>query len=238
MMNLSRRQAIAGGLACVTGTVTSVAAAQETGQVVLVGDSIFDNQRYVNAGQATIDKVRTALPAGWSATLLAKDGTVVAEVGKQLPQGLQGKYVFVSAGGNDGLRAAGILNQPVSNSSQVFKGLADIREAFFKNYCEMVKTVVALGGNTTLSTIYNPNYPDQNRQRMAETALCVFNDCITRTAFMFGLPVLDLRSAFTAPGQYANEIEPSADGGRLIAEIMAKVVKQHDFRNGGTRLYA
>jgi hypothetical protein len=55
---------------------------------------------------------------------------------------------------------------------------------------------------------------------------------------MFGLPVLDLRSAFTAPGQYANEIEPSADGGRLIAEIMAKVVKQHDFRNGGTRLYA
>jgi len=42
--------------------------------IVLLGDSIFDNQPYVAPGRATIDALSARLPAGWQATLVARDG--------------------------------------------------------------------------------------------------------------------------------------------------------------------
>ena len=43
--------------------------------VVLLGDSILDNGAYVPGKPAVIDQVRGELPAGWTATLLAVDGS-------------------------------------------------------------------------------------------------------------------------------------------------------------------
>ena len=37
------------------------------GHVVLLGDSIFDNGRYVPGEPAVIDQLRSALPKGWTA---------------------------------------------------------------------------------------------------------------------------------------------------------------------------
>src|SRR5262249_20871634 len=42
--------------------------------VVLLGDSIFDNDRYVPGDPSVIKHLRRALPHGWRATLLAGDG--------------------------------------------------------------------------------------------------------------------------------------------------------------------
>jgi hypothetical protein len=48
--------------------------------VVLLGDSIFDNGRYVPGGPAVIDHLRKALPGG-RATLLAAELTSEAWLG-------------------------------------------------------------------------------------------------------------------------------------------------------------
>lgn len=44
--------------------------------LVLLGDSIFDNHAYVHGDPAVIDHVRRGLPIGWQATLLARDGAM------------------------------------------------------------------------------------------------------------------------------------------------------------------
>ena len=53
--------------------------------VVLLGDSIFDNARYVPDRPAVIEQVRRGLPPTWKATLVAVDGHTVEGVASQLP---------------------------------------------------------------------------------------------------------------------------------------------------------
>ena len=42
--------------------------------LVLLGDSVFDNQAYVARGRAVVDHLGRALPRGERVTLLAVDG--------------------------------------------------------------------------------------------------------------------------------------------------------------------
>lgn len=52
--------------------------------LALLGDSIFDNARYVPEAAAVIDHLSAMLPAGFSSTLVAHDGDVVANIEEQL----------------------------------------------------------------------------------------------------------------------------------------------------------
>jgi hypothetical protein len=42
--------------------------------LVLLGDSIFDNQRYTEGGPSVIDQVKKIVPPDWKASLVAVDG--------------------------------------------------------------------------------------------------------------------------------------------------------------------
>ena len=78
--------------------------------LVLLGDSIFDNAAYVPGGRpAVIDQVRSRLPEGWSATLLARDGSVIDDVHRQLELPADATHLVLSVGGNDVLHQIPIL---------------------------------------------------------------------------------------------------------------------------------
>jgi hypothetical protein len=72
-------------------------------------------------------------------------------------------------------------------------------------------------------TVYNGNLEPQIR-RIAATALAVFNDAIVRLAAEYSASVIELRRVCTAPGDYANPIEPSVAGGAKIARAIASTV--------------
>jgi hypothetical protein len=69
---------------------------------------------------------------------------------------------------------------------------------------------------------------------MAVAGLTVFDDCIVRAAFARGLPLLDLRLTCAEEGDYANSIEPSAQGGEKIARAIAELV-EHGFTRARPR---
>jgi hypothetical protein len=53
--------------------------------VVLLGDSIFDNGAYVGAGDPdVIGQLRAILPGGWRATLNAVDGAGMSDIRGQI----------------------------------------------------------------------------------------------------------------------------------------------------------
>ncbi len=54
------------------------------GHVALLGDSILDNGPYTEGGPDVVTHVRGMLPAGWRATLLALDGSLIADLDGQL----------------------------------------------------------------------------------------------------------------------------------------------------------
>ena len=206
--------------------------------VVLLGDSIFDNGAYVAGAPDVVTQLRQHLPAGWHATLAAIDGAVTADVRRQLggiPS--DATHLAISIGGNDALGQAHVLEQGSHSIAETLSRLADIRDEFGGRYVAMLGGVLRLGLPAALCTIYEGRLPDPLRRRVATTALTLFNDCILRQAFAHGLPVIDLRFVCNEDADYANPIEPSAQGGNKIAAAIARLLTQHDFSGRRSAVY-
>src|SRR5437870_5637070 len=95
--------------------------------VVLLGDSIFDNARYVPGRPPVLEQVRRGLPVGWKATLAAVDGHVVEDIARlQLPRvPADATHLVLSIGGNDALAAGGLLRQPAGTVGEALAMLGE-----------------------------------------------------------------------------------------------------------------
>jgi hypothetical protein len=206
--------------------------------IVLLGDSIFDNAAYVNGGPDVIRHLHSLLPRDWQASLLAVDGSITTDVITQIPKiPASATHLIVSAGGNDGLSRADILQRPARSVGEAVEQLASLRADFQQNYRRMLRALLTLKHPLALCTVYDPNFPDPVTQRLTTTSLNIFNDCILREAITNGLPVLDLRFICTEVEDYANEIEPAVPGGQKIAAGILNLVQNHDFSCGRTVVY-
>jgi hypothetical protein len=125
--------------------------------VVLLGDSIFDNDRYVPGGPSVIEHLRKFLPAGLRATLLARDGAGTAELQRQLellPD--DATHLVVSVGGNDALDHSGLLlHEPAGSFAEVLSRLAEIQEQFRQDYRAMLQRVLNACRPTAVCTVYD-----------------------------------------------------------------------------------
>lgn len=207
--------------------------------VVLLGDSVFDNAAYVAPGEPdVVRQVRKLLPAGSQATLLAVDGSRLAGVARQLSRVPDdATHLVMSCGGNDALGHAGLLEERASSVAECLDKLARAGREFERDYSEVVSALSARALPAVVCTIYYPQFADAAVQRLASTALSVFNDCITRAAFAAGLPLIDLRLTCDEARDYANPIEPSARGGEKIARAIARAISEHDFAARRTSVF-
>lgn len=206
--------------------------------VVLLGDSVFDNAAYVAGGPDVVEQLRKTLPEGCKATLKAIDGSVVGNVISQLSQSpADATHLVVSVGGNDALGHAGMLSETAHSAAEVLTKLADAGTRFELEYEAMLEAILRRSLPTALCSIYYPRFPDTHLQRLAVTALTVFNDAIIRATFARGLPLLDLRLICDEERDYANPIEPSARGGEKIAKAITRLICEHDFARRRTEVY-
>jgi hypothetical protein len=206
--------------------------------VMLLGDSIFDNKSYVGSGPDVIEQLKGDLPSGWTATLAARDGSTTADIKSQLkamPQ--DATHLVVSAGGNDALEEKKLIEESASSVAEVLDKLAKIKAAFAKNYRAMLDVVLARELPAAVCTIYEARYQDPATRQIAAAGLTVFNDVIMREAFARGVPVIDLRLIFDEDSDYANDIEPSVKGGAKIARVIATLVTTHDFTRRRSEVY-
>ncbi|MEZ5876140.1 MAG: SGNH/GDSL hydrolase family protein [Hyphomicrobiales bacterium] len=206
--------------------------------MVLLGDSIFDNKSLCGR-RARRDGagVQAALP-GWVVSFGAVDGSTTADVKRQIEGLIEGAtHLVISSGGNDALQQKKILQASARSVGEALDKLSKVRASFEKTYAEMLSAATGTKLPVTVCTIYDSNDPDADQRRIANTALAVFNDVITRNAFARGLPLIDLRLMFNSPADYANPIEPSVKGGAKIARVIAEVVTTHDFAMRRSEVY-
>lgn len=205
--------------------------------VVLLGDSIFDNARYVPRRPAVIKQMRDCLPAGSKATLLAVDGAVTEDVARQLKQLPEdATHLVISVGGNDALGASQILYDVTSTAAEGMNRIAGAQRHFRRYYREMLTGAVATRLNVVACTVYDscPNL------RVSDIAgLSVFNDVILTECFQRAVPVIDLRLICDADQDYSelSPIEPSEIGGGKIARAVKRMLLTHDFTMQQTVVY-
>ena len=239
----SRRSFMTGALvgACGLSLPTRRAAATEARKkhIVLLGDSILANGAYVGDGPDVIEQLNTSLPAGARATLGAMDGSVTSGVRLQLQIAPEDATHFViSAGGNDALHNAGLLEEKASSVAEALEKLAVVREAFEREYRAMLDDVLARSLPVAVCTIYDARFPDAKQRRLASLGLTIFNDCITREAAARGLGLIDLRLILPAAEALANPIEPSVIGGAKIASAIAAFASDYDWTKGRCEVFA
>src|ERR1700682_6205535 len=178
------------------------------GHVALLGDSVLDNIAYTSGAPDVVTQLRSLLPPGWKASLLAVDGAMVADLAEQL-SGLPPDvtHIVVSIGGNDVLQNLDVLRLSTKSSTEALLSLGKRAQRFERGYRSAIDRVLQLAQPTTVCTIYNGNLSGQEGAA-ARVALMAFNDVILRIAFESQLPVIDLRLVCDQPADYANPIEP------------------------------
>jgi hypothetical protein len=207
------------------------------GHIVLLGDSIFDNARYVPDRPPVVEQVRRSLPPDWRTSLLAVDGHVTEDVPSQLVRlPSDATHLFVSAGGNDALGESPILNEVACTVGEALGLLQEVRARFGNIYRAMLRALLDAGKPAAVCTIYDA-IPGLGPAEQA--ALAGFNEVILREAFLAGLPVLDLRLVCDRPSDYSHvsPIEPSVTGGSKIARVIAEVALTHDFTRRKSIIY-
>ncbi len=205
--------------------------------VVLLGDSIFDNARYVPDRPPLIEQVRRGLPSGWAATLAAVDGHTVDDVATQLSRvPAAATHVVLSVGGNDALSAGWLLLERAGTVRDALARLAEIVDEFRAAYARMLDRVLALGRPTAVCTVYDAVPGLGSAERGALTG---FNDVISRAAVRSGVPLIDLRVVCADAADYSpmSPIEPSVVGGAKIADAICRLVTGHDFTKRGCTVY-
>jgi hypothetical protein len=207
------------------------------GHIILLGDSIFDNARYVPDRPPVIEQVRRGLPQGWQATLLAVDGHTSEDVANQLADlPSDATHLFVSAGGNDALGESGILNEAACTVGDIAL-VHDLRTRFRNSYRAMLRALSRAAKPTAVCTVYD-TIPGLSPADQA--ALAGFNELILREAFQAGLPVIDLRLVCDRPSDYSHlsPIEPSMLGGAKIARVLVEMATTHDFSQHRSVIYS
>ena len=205
--------------------------------VIFLGDSIFDNARYVPDRPAVIDQVRQSLPRDWQASLLAVDGHTTEDVAMQLKK-LPGDstHLVVSAGGNDALGESTILNEAACTVGHAFEIFQEVRARFCDSYRAMLRALGSFDKPIAICTVYD-SIPGLGRAE--QTALAGFNEVILREAVALGLPIIDLRLVCDRPSDYSHvsSIEPSVVGGAKIERVIAETVTTHDFGRRRCMIY-
>jgi hypothetical protein len=159
----------------------------------------------------------------FTATLLARDGATIAEIGAQLSMlPADATHLVVSAGGNDALGSIGLLEAKATTVADALRQLATMGDEFGRDYTAMLDRVAARRLPTAICTIYEPRFPEASLRRVAATALSLLNDVISRAAYPRGLALIDLRLVCDQDKDFANPIEPSAHGGAKIARAILK----------------
>jgi hypothetical protein len=187
----------------------------------------MENRAYTEGGPDVVSQVQELLTHGSHATLLAVDGSTTEDIRSQaqrIPS--DATHLVLSAGGNDAIMNSDLLLKPLDSTAKALAVLADVAQEFEKKYRRAVAACRKTGLPLTICTIYDGNFPDRDYQRLASTALTVFNDAILRVGFEFGLIVIDLRFVCSSPEDYANPIEPSSKGGAKIARCIVASTEQ------------
>ena len=174
--------------------------------IILMGDSIFKNDPYVEKGESVGDLLQDKQG---NSIVIAEDGAVIDDLDYQfskIPNNLDNKNtkIIVSVGGNDILERYALSDTSktdyVDRIFSKYKG--KINELRDSCDCEFI-----------LCNIYYPK--SENYERYYDL-IEKWNDKLERYAKKNKLKILNIDDTVDKKSYFTHDIEPSAKGGKII----------------------
>ena len=205
--------------------------------LVLMGDSIFDNGRYVPGRPALVEQARDWFPKDWRVTLLACDGAITPQVANQLERfPADATHFAISIGGNDVLESSYVVRESDNTPTEMLAEIHEARRQFREQYQKMLDAVRAHQCPAVACTVYDAI---QDITFQESLLLALYNDVILSECIRRGIPVLDLRLICTELQDFStySPIEPSEIGGAKIVRGLRQVFLSHDFHRPESTIY-
>lgn len=178
--------------------------------IVLLGDSILNNSKYVPEGASVVDNLKTKTNNVFN---FAKDGATINDLYTQLDNVTQdlnnsNTYIFISAGGND------ILNKGGQLTSSEIKSL-------FNTYMNFLTALRERLGSVKIN-ILNLYLPANPRYQSYTESIDQWNNLIKEYSFKIGemYNVVDMYTLLTTPEDFIYDIEPSELASKKIANAI------------------
>jgi len=201
--------------------------------IILLGDSIIDNGEYVRSGKPDVARQLEILLPHHTVVKRAVDGARSTDVlASQTAEVGRAEHIILSVGGNDALEHIDLLEEVIEKRPrEVLVRLWSIREEFRRSYAALLDRLALTCRPVLVLTIYDPCFRghgfDAAYQQAAESAVSILNDVIQQEGRRRSFDILELRTLFSYPADYANPIEPSAMGGAKLAKCMSAWVKSN-----------
>ena len=191
--------------------------------VNLLGDSIIDNKIYVGPHELSVTEHLHNLSDDVINSIAVDGHTTKDVIHAQLdllPQ--YSTHQVLSIGGNDLLQNMYFLkNQEQLTTNEVFEQAVGIMAPIKRRYQTIVEKLSLQDSNILLCTVYEGNLLNDpllyDIALSSKAMVSMLNDIVYSTANTYNAQVLELRTIFTMPKDYANPIEPSHIGGSKFA---------------------
>ena len=212
-----------------------------TEHIVLLGDSILDNENYIIDGPCVTDQFRNKcnkLNLKYKVTNCAVDGATTYDLLEDhsiqnIPN--NATYIVLSIGGNDGLISLNEFSDvrnwlPWNFIRLIYKA----KHAFIGQYNKILNTIKDIHPNCKIigMTIYYPVFDESVLlQLIANLGVNILSNVILHTCNKHNIPVIDLRKVFDKRQDYANSIEPGIPGGDKIVNNSLNIIHNYHGNN-------
>ena len=198
--------------------------------VNLLGDSIIDNKIYVGPHELSVTEHLHNLSDDVINSIAVDGHTTKDVIYAQLdllPQ--YSTHQVLSIGGNDLLQNMYFLkNQERLTTNEVFEQAVGIMAPIKRRYQTIVEKLSLQDSNILLCTVYEGNLLNDpllyDIALSSKAMVSMLNDIVYSTANTYNAQVLELRTIFTTPKDYANPIEPSHIGGGKLGKAIQRWV--------------
>jgi hypothetical protein len=189
--------------------------------IVLIGDSILNNNMYVPIGNSVADNIK--LLHGNNVIIGAKDNATIDTCYQQLTinniVNSENYFLFISIGGNDILNNSlswvivdDSLNDKNKNKNNKFNNLK-------KKYIELIASIKEKYPKIKINLL-NLYFPIDEKYNKYEKIIIEWNKMISSLCSKNKYNLLRLDNLLTNASDFTHEIEPSSIGSEKIAKLI------------------
>lgn len=146
-------------------------------------------------------------------------------------------HIAISLDGGWAIDTSGLLRGRANSIEAALDTLATAADEFESIFSALVTAALETALPTAVCTLVPARFAEPARQRVAATALAIFNERIERRAFAARLPIVDLRLVCDENADYASETLLSRAGVRKVANVVRTAFYEASRSGGRTRVF-
>ncbi len=200
--------------------------------LVLLGDALQN----IDLGKGEAESALVPRPRNpWKLTVLQPPEVLQQGRVRAIPAGVT--HIGICVDGGWAIETSGLLKGGAQSIQDALDTLAAAADEFENMFTRLIAAATEAGVPTIVCTLVPARYAEPSQQRVAATALAIFNDRILRRATAARLSIVELRLVCDEDSDYASETLLSHAGVRKVANVARSALYDVSRNPGRTRMY-